>query len=413
MALHTRPLRLLLALFLLGLGGGNALPAQETADIASGPDCINVRVCGAVGDGKSDDTVAFERALDQGREQKRPVYVPRGQYLITRTLRLRDQLLTGGVAGGWPADSIPMATLLIGHVTGPGVAMEDFASLHGVALLYPGGIEFPEAGGPPAVSLEGQGPTISGVRIQYPYDGIITAPGAHPGRARLADIFIVSPRHDGVYLTKSYDVSQLRNIEVWCNVGMSSGAGFRFGRNDDCQCSDLFAFQCGTAYLFETDEAEGGGVFYGSLTDCSSDACSRGWVVGGDHRINLANSNLVDHHDSLVVDGERASVRMTGCLVQSNGAPAVRVVRCANLTIADTLFTRAFAADFYFIEAQSCGSLTVTGCQFKAFSPGVLLGEGVGRAVVVNNIFEAAGPAITDHTPASAAKVLGPNIAAP
>jgi hypothetical protein len=114
----------------------------------------------------------------------------------------------------------------------------------------------------------------------------VTAPGGHPGRARLADIFIVSPKHEGAYLTKSYDVSQLRNIEVWCNVGMSTGPGFRFGRNDDCACSDLFAFNCQIGFLFETDEAEGGGRFYGSLTNCSTDACSLGYVVRGTHSFN-------------------------------------------------------------------------------------------------------------------------------
>jgi len=372
---------------------------------------LNIRSFGAAGDGLADDTDAFERALTAGREQSLPVLAPRGSYRLTRPLVLRNQALIGDNPGGWPADGMPMAVLRIEHTSGPGIVMQEFASLQGLAVCYPEGTVFPEDGAPPAISLAGQGPTISQVRLQYPYDGIITAPGAAPGRARMSDIFIVAPRHDGVYLTRSYDVSQLRSIEVWCNGGMSTGAGFRLGRNDDCQLSDLFAFQCQAGFLFETDEAEGGGVFYGSLSDCSTDACSLGYVVRGDHRINISNSDLIDHHTSLEIDGEKASVRVTGCQIQTNGAPAVRAVGCANLSITNCIFMRAFNADFYFIDAAACGSLTVSSCQFRDSSQGVRLGPGVERAVVAHNVFEALDkPAIVDEMLPTAKRILEPNI---
>ena len=385
------------------------LRAQEA--LAPQGDWVNVRALGALGDGQGDDTAAFERAIELGREREQPVYVPRGQYRLTRPLRLENQLLMGQFAGGWPADSAPMPTLILAQVGGPGIEMGAFSSIHGLALIYPEGTQFPEEDAPPAIALLGQGPSITSTRIQYAYDGIITAPGAGPGRARLADIFMVSPKHEGLYLTRSYDVSQLRNIEVWCNVGMSTGPGFRFGRNDDCACSDLFAFNCQIGFAFETDESEGGGTFYGSLSNCSTDACSLGYVVRGNHRLNLTTSDLIDHHASLDVDGEGASLRLTGCHLQSNGAPAVRVTNCANLSITDTWFTRAFEAEFYFIEAQRCGSLTVTGCQFEPNSRGVLLGAGVERAVVAHNIFEAPLEAVTDQMHPDAQRILGPNLA--
>ncbi|HOS93959.1 MAG TPA: hypothetical protein PLQ54_11640 [Armatimonadota bacterium] len=373
---------------------------------------IDVRSLGAIGDGQADDTDAFARALALGREQHKPVMVSVGQYRLTRAIRLEEQCLTGVACGGWPADSMPMPVLRIDHTDSPGVVLDAHASLLDLAILYPEGTQFPEEGGPPAVSLEGQGPTISRVRIQYPYDGIMTAPGAFPGRARLSDIFIVSPKRDGVYLTKSLDVSQLRNIEVWCNVGLSTGAGFRFGRNDDCQCSDLFAFQCQVGFEFDPDEdpGPGGGTFYGSLTNCSTDACSLGYVVRGNHRLNVANSDLVDHHASLDVDGEQASVRLTGCWIQTNGAPAIRVTRAANVSVANSLFTRAFAADFPYVEAAACGSLIVTGCQFRPLSRGIELGEGVQRAVVVHNVFESDQPAIVDRMGPDAKRILEPNV---
>lgn len=292
-------------LFLFPPALASAGVEETTGNIA----VVNVQTLGAVGDGQTDDTAVFERALELGRNLHRPVYAPRAQYRVTRPLRLENQLLIGDFAGGWPADSLPLPTLVIAQVDGPGLEMGNFASLHGLGLLYPEGTPFPEKNGPPAIALAGQGPSITSVRIQYPYAGIMTAPGGHPGRARLADIFIVSPQHEGIYLTKSYDVSQLRNIEVWCN-----------------------------------------------------------------------------------------------------GAPAIRLTRCQNFSLSTTWFTRAFDVDYYFVEAQQCESFTVMGCQFTPHSPGLLLGEGVKRAVVMGNILEAPREAIVDRMAPDAKRLLEPNL---
>jgi polygalacturonase len=51
------------------------------------PEWINVRTCGARGDGFTDDTEAFRKAIETGRV----VYVPTGRYLVTDTIRLRSE----------------------------------------------------------------------------------------------------------------------------------------------------------------------------------------------------------------------------------------------------------------------------------------------------------------------------------
>lgn len=386
--------------------------ATNRTDVKPG-EILNVLSFGAAGDGKRDDTDAFERAIKQARSSNATVMAPRATYRLTRPLHLENQLLMGQVAGGWAADSIPMPILQIEQVDSPAIVMGAFSSLHGIAIVYPVNATFPSKNPPPAISLAGGGPTISSVRIQYAYDGIITAPGATPGRSRLFDIFMVEPHHTGLYLTRSYDVSQLHNIEIWNNGAMATGAGFQFGRNDDCALTDLFAFNCQIGYLFETDKSPGGGTFYGSLSNCSTDFCSQGCVVRGDHRINLSTADLVDHFTSLDVDGVEASIRMSNCHIQTNGSPAVYVHRCANLSINNCWFIRAFPkSDHHFIRADQCGSFTLTSCQFDPSSPGVLLGSGVERAIVANNIFESQQPAITNHLSPSAHSVLQGNIGA-
>lgn len=373
---------------------------------------INVRALGARGDGTTDDTSAFERALAQGAREKLPVYVPRGRYVISCPLVLNEQELIGD-GGGWNADSVPMATLMIAQTAGPGVALGAFSTLRGMALMYDENAQFPANNPPAAIELRGQGPTISQVRIQYPYDGITTAPGALPGRARLSDIFMVRPQHGGLYLTGSLDVAQLRNIEVWCNGKMASGAAFKFGRNDDCQLESLFAFNCEIGFDFETNllpAEKGGGDFFGSLSNCSTDACATGFRVRGDHKFNLTNSNFLNHRADFDIDGAGASIRVSNCYMQSNGAPNAIITNAADFSIAGSTFTRAFAGNFPYVEAQNCQSLMVTNCNFKNFGPGLVLGEGVQRAIVTGNNFESPLPAITDKMKPGSTKILAPNL---
>ena len=373
---------------------------------------IDVRAMGARGDGRADDTAAFERAILRGRQLKLPVYVPRGQYKITRPLVLREQELVGD-GGGWPADSVPLATLVIAQTRGPGVAMEEFSTLRGLAIVYPEDTQFPATKAPAAVELRGQGPTISHLRIQYAYDGISTAPNARPGRARLSDIFMVRPVHEGLYLSGSLDVAQVRNIEVWCNGKMASGAAFRFGRNDDCQASDLFAFNCEIGFDFETDPRaieDAGGVFFGSLTNCSTDACATGFRVRGDHKFNLTNSNMLNHRASLDVDGAGASVCMANCYLQSNGAPNIVLTRAADFAVNNCTFTRSFAGDFPYVQAANCASLIATSCNFKDLGPGIELGAQVKRAIINNNVFESARPAIYGAGTEAKSRILAPNL---
>lgn len=65
----------------------DCLPASPVPDYVPAPcisDCINIKALGAKGDGYTDDTEIFERAI----EQYQAIYVPQGKYLLTRGLKL-------------------------------------------------------------------------------------------------------------------------------------------------------------------------------------------------------------------------------------------------------------------------------------------------------------------------------------
>ena len=82
--------------FFVIIGGGLALLLVAFADAGniskqpnvkpvtdSKPPYLTVRDFGAVGDGKADDTEAFQRAVDSGHGD---IYIPRGVYRLSRTV---------------------------------------------------------------------------------------------------------------------------------------------------------------------------------------------------------------------------------------------------------------------------------------------------------------------------------------
>jgi hypothetical protein len=227
-------------------GGPASLRAQTVVDD------VSVTSYGAKSDGLTDDTVAFQSAIVSAHALKaNGVYVPMGRYVITGTLTLNQLELIGRLAGGWPADSLPMPTLLLRQYTEPGLILQNGATVHGLAVEYD--LQTPATTNAPAISLQGQGVTLSSVRIQNPYDGITTLDSAAPGRARFSDIFIVQPQNVGVQISKAYDFVQFHHIEVRCNGVMSTGAAFRFGRVDEGSWTGLMASNCATRLEFYTD----------------------------------------------------------------------------------------------------------------------------------------------------------------
>src|SRR5664280_699765 len=98
---------------------------------------ISVKDYGATGNGVTDDTAAFRNAIAAAQSlNQNGVYVPMGHYVLTGSLTLGPLELIGKFAGGWPADSMPLPTLLIRHYNEPGIILQDGASIHGIALHY-------------------------------------------------------------------------------------------------------------------------------------------------------------------------------------------------------------------------------------------------------------------------------------
>lgn len=81
---------------------------------------LNAKDFGAVGDGRTDDTAALQRAMDQAAQNQTPLNIPNGNYVVTQTLAASSNLtIEGDDATLWTAipehgnSSGPVPTLQI------------------------------------------------------------------------------------------------------------------------------------------------------------------------------------------------------------------------------------------------------------------------------------------------------------
>lgn len=377
----------LAALFLL-----SAAPALRAQTLLND---VNVKSYGATGNGVTDDTAAFQAAIAaaQASQTNNGIYVPMGKYVISSSLTLYQLEMVGKIAGGWPADSMPMPMLLIRQYNEPALIMQDGSSIHGIAINYDA--SSPSNSSAPGVSLQGEGVTISSLRIQNPYDGISTPATATPNRARLSDIFIVAPVHMGVQVSKVYDFIQCQHIEVWCNTGFSTGPGFSFGMINGGTFNGLLGFQCTPGVQIYTDTNTGGGTFTGNLIDCCMDASTTGLSITGDHQVKVTAGDWDCEFYGTTVNGTNAQVSIVGGKWHANGANAIDVTLAKNVIVSGCMFYQSVPENNPMVLLSSCTTATVDSCQFLPGSAGLQLNSGVQRAVITGNSFESGG--IVNH----------------
>jgi len=366
-------------------GPASHAPAPMESDM----DDVNVAAYGAVGDGVTDDTAAFNSALSAGKSHN-GIYVPMGKYVISGSLTVGAEEMAGQFVGGWPADTMPMPTLLMRVTSGPGLIMNNYSSLHGIAILYDQSV--PTSTNDPAISLRGNGISISSVRIQNPYDGINTLGTSTPGRARFSDIYVVSPVHVGLQISKCYDFVQYRDIEVRCPNARSIGAAFVFGRVDEGNYTGLVASNCLTGLEFDNDPSTNpaGGNFTGGFAGCSIIGCANGVTITGAHKVKISGGDFSDLNYGAIINGA-LEVTLVGGQWQTATGQAVQVLSASNVIVDASVFSRPAAVAAPLVTANNCTTFTLNHCQFLPGSTGVQLDAGLARAIVIGNSFEDGG----------------------
>jgi hypothetical protein len=279
---------------------------------------INVRSApyNAKGDGVTDDTNAFQQALnDVGNLGGGIVFAPQGNYLIASQLTLPDATVLKGVAShvqrhwGNPSTNTTFGTTLLAVANAGNESAPPFISLagdssgiEGLAIFYPNQVpRDPPIVYPWAIRLGQQGKSIENnfvknLLLVNPWKGIDAATN-QPPRHWFENIY-GQPLAIGIAVDQCYDIGRISHIHFWpfwtseqalLNWVNNNGITFLIERTDWEVIEDVFSWGYQTGMAFR---ASANGACNGQFTDINFDNVDIGIDVAFTQTWGILFSNL-------------------------------------------------------------------------------------------------------------------------
>lgn len=400
-------------LFVILAMNGSPVPAAEPS--ATGLDGLNVRSFGAVGDGKTDDTAAFQKAMDASAGAGGGVvFVPRGNYYFAGHLNVPAAVTLQGIWQSVPAHNgirdrgLPKptddgTTFLVTEGAGKEdgsafITLNTNSTLKGVVLYYPDQkTDEAPAAYPYAIAMRGKNPAVLAVEMLNPYNGI---DATRNERHLIRDVH-GQPLRRGIYVDAIYDIGRIENVHFnpwWSNRPklfqwqMQNGEAFVFGRTDWQYVYNTFCFGYAVGYKFIQTKA---GVCNGNFSGIGADDCYTALVVENCAPFGLliTNGEFVSFHgpDPTMIRVDAAnngSVRFVNCAFWGPCNQIARVEGKGTVGFGDCTFVQwgGQAKDRFALDIVS-GTALVRGCEFRQDLQQIRLGEGVRRAVITGNVF--------------------------
>jgi len=236
-------------------------------------DVYLVTAFGAKGDGKTDDTAAFQRALDAvGKAGGGIVYAPCGNYFMARHLNVPPAVTLKGVwesvpshiglrSGGGPKPTDEGTTFIVnadaGNENGPPfITLNANSTLKGVVIYYPNQNDDAEPKPYPwTIAMRGQNPAVLDVELLNPYNGI----DASQNERYLIRNVQGQPLRRGIYVDVIFDIGRIENVHFnpWWSMKPNlykwqkqHGEAFIFGRSDWQYVLNTFCFGYNIGYKF-------------------------------------------------------------------------------------------------------------------------------------------------------------------
>ncbi len=376
---------------------------------------VTVREYGAIGDGKTDDTAAFQRALDEtGQVGGGVVTVPTGTYLLSGRLVIPTGVTLEGVLRA-PATAPTGTTLLTtvgkGDEKGePFITLRAGATVKGLVVLYPEQSREEPVPYPWCIRGAGDNCAVLDVLLVNPWQAVDF--GTNPcGRHLIRGLNAQAIRR-GIYVDRCYDIGRIEDVHIWpfwtvadpkgpwMDVTQKQGEGFIFGRSDWEYVTNSFAigYNVGIRFIRSQDAGIGAGNYL--LTQSGADICQTALLVDETQvhsGVSFSNSQLFG--DVIVKPTNTGMIRFTGCgfFGSTNGKQGVAMARLdgrGRVSFENCTFNCIDAANRgkQLIVADG-GRLSVVGCHFvtsdfASVNPIPLsLGPNVVSAIIVGNEF--------------------------
>lgn len=388
-------------------------------------DAYSVRDYGAKGDGITDDTAAFQKALDTaGQAGGGVVLAPRGNYFFAGHLNIPAAVTLRGIwesvpshvgirdAGGdKPTEdgTTFLVTESAGQEEGPAfLTLHDNSTLKGVVLYYPRQDPAAEPQAYPwAIALRGKNPAVLAVELLNPYNGI----DASQNERHLIRDVQGQPLRRGVLVDAIYDIGRIENVHFnpwWSQKPRlyqwqkEHGEAFTFARSDWQYVFNTFCFGYHTGYKFIKT---GTGVCNGNFLGIGADDCDTAVQVDDCATMGLliSNGEFTSFHGTdptmVRVGAENSgSLRFVNCAFWGPCHQVATITGRGTVGFSDCTFVQwdrkkeGRAA----IQAEG-GTLLVRGCEFRENKPQIEIGASVRRAVITDNILTGL-PRITNHS---------------
>ncbi len=381
----------------------------------------NVLDFGATADSVTDNTQAFQRALNAAGEARGGVVrIPGGRYSFSGSLRVPKDVILRGLFNTPTSHSLAQTgqkpeygTVLLpkagaGSEEGPAfIDLDSNAVLQGVCIFYPNQkLDPPPTPYPYTVCMHGNNPALLDVELLNPYNGVKVGKG---GRQFVRNV-CGQPLHIGLFVDEAYDCCRLENVHwnPWWTYEspmarwqLDNGTGFIFGRSDGQYALNTFCFNYNIGYKFITTAK---GNAYGNFSGFNAELCHVCVYVEGCCTWGILISNggyaLLDPPRSMMVrvgPNNRGTVRFNNCafwgptdrcaIVESSD---IGFVSFANCTFAEWPENRKMPRELK-PKRDPCiaalgGTLTVQGCQFRDHKPQIYLGPNLRGAIIANNV---------------------------
>jgi hypothetical protein len=381
---------------------------------APSPDSFSVLDYGAKGDGKTDDTAAFQKALDAaGQAGGGTVNAPRGNYFfgghvnvpsgvtlkgIWESVPSHIGLRNDGAAKPTDGGTTFMVTEGEGKEDGPAfITLHENSTLKGVVLYYPRQDPASEPKPYPwAIAMRDKNPAVLAVELLNPYNGI---DAGHNERHLIRDVQ-GQPLRRGIYVDTIYDIGRIEDVHFnpWWSLQprlfhwqQENGEAFIFGRSDWQYVFNTFCFGYNVGYKFIQTKA---GVCNGNFLGIGADDCDTAVAVENCAPFGLliSNGEFTSFHgpDPVMVrvgSSNSGVLRFVNCAFWGPCNQIAKIAGRGTVGLTDCTFVQwdRNKEGKPAIEADG-GKVLIRGCEFREDKPQVELGEDLRHAVIAENI---------------------------
>jgi Pectate lyase superfamily protein len=385
---------------------------------------LDVADFGAKGDGNTDNTAAFQRALDTAAKRHVSVFAGSGNYRFLGKLSIPEGVTLKGSwesvpshngirDSGLPKPTDGGTTFLVeggtGSEDGAFLTLNTNATLKGVVFYYPN--QDPKAVPKPypwTIAMRGKNPAVLDVELLNSYNGI----DASANERHLIRNVSGQPLRRGVFVDGVYDIGRIENVHFnpWWSIDpavldwqRTNGEAFIFSRTDWEYVLNTFAFGYGVGYRFNHSKD---GECNGNLLGIGADDCNVAVKVDQSAAFGLliTNGEFTSFHGKnptqvVVAPGNTGVVRFSNCAFWGPCDRIADISGSGTVGFSDCTFVQ-WDGRHQGLEAirANGGSLLIRGCDFREDKNDVALEHGLKQAIVRDNLY-AGSPKITVADP--------------